>query len=697
MKKIYAVLVGLLLGSTSVVKAAPDYVLGEDTLQLEGLRVNHIYDFCNKAVDGEPLGEITYVDAGFSINKQGCVQFTTTGITNIFAFYGGNALQFRDGWGLYNCGSGGRAFAIGDLQKDQYVVIQNLDAQGRGLICDLVNTENAKDVSDSIHQVQTDAGKTPDNFFYFQMLENGRLDVSVGRGCCLVAAAILGDANAPEFITSPVLKLQEVYYEERLVGVTEGSSSYGSEVETYYSIDGSCPIYGDTIWVTEKTEDGRDTLVYGGFEPKPVDVDGTLYWGENLYDGSPITIDNSMPEIMDINGNVTVKAVTINKVSGLMSEVTSVPFNVGVVTLNAPTFTLVGVDDIYRDYTVNWTNNTLVGEPVSITVYANDEQEEITDVQLGQTIRVSSRISAVVQCAGYDDGTATLEELDQEGNPLYKKNDVASGLHNWDFLNLPDSVIQGIEGKIIDYGWYIDEATQDTVILSADDVINNPPSFEFTTEYKKLGWVGYDAGNSRATIEVLFDTIVQPVYDEDGVTIIGDTTIVTAYNAEDKTGLFHDGLIVDCPPNAKNNGTILMYTPKQGEEVGTLGLYFMSKGSITVPNVQYGEYVMFGFGKGGSNYITTTSTTCDMVSDTSGSFTKSIGAVTFVQYIDVFTADLLPDGIDSITDENSKDAIYVNVYSIDGRLVKSKVHVNDALNGLQKGIYIMNGKKYLVR
>ena len=181
------------------------------------------------------------------------------------------------------------------------------------------------------------------------------------------------------------------------------------------------------------------------------------------------------------------------------------------------------------------------------------------------------------------------------------------------------------------------------------------------------------------------------------MTIIGDTTIVTAYNAEDKTGLFHDGLIVDCPPNAKNNGTILMYTPKQGEEVGTLGLYLMSKGSITVPNVQYGEYVMFGFGKGGSNYITTTSTTCDMVSDTSGSFTKSIGASTFVQYIDIFTADLLPDGIDSITDENSKDAIYVNVYSIDGRLVKSKVHVNDALNGLQKGIYIMNGKKYLVR
>lgn len=696
MRKIYAALVGLLFCSASAVKAVPSYILGEDTLQLEGMRVNHIYDFCNKAVDGNPLGEITYVDAGFSINKQGCVQFTTTGITNIYAFYGGNALQFRDSWGLYNYGSGERAFAIGDLQKDQFVVVQNLDAQGRGLILNLVNTENAVNVSDSIHQVQTDAGKTADNFFYFKMLENGRLDLSVGRGCCLVAAAILGDANAPEFITSPSLKLQEVYYEERLIGVTEGSSSYGSEVETYYSIDGTNPIYGDTIWVTEKTEAGTDTLVYGGFEPKPVEIDGQLFWGENMYDGSPIAIDNSNPEIMDANGNVTVKAVTINKANGLMSEVTSVPFNVGVVTLNAPTFTLVGVDDIYRDYKVDWVSNTLVGETASITVYVNDDQEEMTDVTPGTTLRVSSRIAAVVQCPGYDDGNAVLEDLAQEGNALYKKYDVASDSHTWDFLNLPDSVIAAVEGTVIDYGWYVDEAG-DTIILSADDVVNNPPSFDFTTEYKKLGWVGYDAGNSRATIEVLFDSIVQPVYGEDGVTVVGDTTIVTAYNAEDKSGLFHDGLIVDCPPNAKNNGTILMYTPKQGEEVGTLGLYLMSKGNITVPNVAYGEYVMFGLGTGGSNYITNTSTTCDMVGDTSGSFTKAIGASTFVQYIDVFTADQLPDGIDSITDENSKDAIYVNVYSIDGRLVKSNVHVNDALNGLQKGIYIMNGKKYLVK
>lgn len=697
MKKIYATIVGLLLCATSAVKAAPSYILGEDTLQLEGMRVNHIYDFCNKAVDGNPLGEITYVDAGFSINKQGCVQFTTTGITNIYAFYGGNALQFRDSWGLYNYGSGERAFAIGDLQKDQFVVVQNLDAQGRGLILNLVNTTNAVNVSDSIHQVQTDAGKTPDDFFYFKMLDNGRLDLSVGRGCCLVAVAVLGDANAPEFITSPVLKLQEVYYEQRLIGITEGSSSYGSEVETYYSVDGSFPIFGDTIWVAEKTESGADTLVYGGFEPKPVDIDGSMYWGENLYDGSPVAIDNTVPEIMDADGNVTVKAVTINKTTGLMSEVTSVPFNVGVITLNAPTFTLVGVDDVYRDYRIDWTSNTLVGETASLTVYANDEQEEFTDVTPGTTLRVNSRIAAVVQCPGYDDGSAVMEELDQEGNALYKKGNVASGTHNWDFLNLPDSVIQAIEGKIIDYGWYVDEETGDTVKLSADDVVNNPPSFEFTIEYKNMGWVGYDAGNSRATIEVIFDSIVQPLYAEDGVTVIGDTTIVTAYNAEDKSGLFHDGLIVDCPPNAKNNGTILMYTPKQGEEVGTLGLYLMSKANITVPNVQYGEYVMFGLGTGGSNYITTTSTTCDMVSDTSGSFTKGIGAITFVQFIDVYTADLLPDGIDSITDENSKDAIYVNVYSIDGRLVKSKVHANDALNGLQKGIYIMNGKKYLVR
>jgi hypothetical protein len=39
----------------------------------------------------------------------------------------------------------------------------------------------------------------------------------------------------------------------------------------------------------------------------------------------------------------------------------------------------------------------------------------------------------------------------------------------------------------------------------------------------------------------------------------------------------------------------------------------------------------------------------------------------------------------------------VNVYSLDGRVVKKATNSSDALNGLDKGVYIYGGKKYLKR
>jgi alpha-amylase len=39
----------------------------------------------------------------------------------------------------------------------------------------------------------------------------------------------------------------------------------------------------------------------------------------------------------------------------------------------------------------------------------------------------------------------------------------------------------------------------------------------------------------------------------------------------------------------------------------------------------------------------------------------------------------------------------VNVYSLDGRVVKKATNSSDALNGLDKGVYIFGGKKYLKR
>ena len=39
----------------------------------------------------------------------------------------------------------------------------------------------------------------------------------------------------------------------------------------------------------------------------------------------------------------------------------------------------------------------------------------------------------------------------------------------------------------------------------------------------------------------------------------------------------------------------------------------------------------------------------------------------------------------------------VNIYSIDGRLVRSKVPVSEALSGLNKGIYIINSNKVVIK
>jgi alpha-amylase len=39
----------------------------------------------------------------------------------------------------------------------------------------------------------------------------------------------------------------------------------------------------------------------------------------------------------------------------------------------------------------------------------------------------------------------------------------------------------------------------------------------------------------------------------------------------------------------------------------------------------------------------------------------------------------------------------VKVYTLDGRLIRSVQNGTDAINGLKKGVYIVNGKKVVVK
>jgi hypothetical protein len=77
-----------------------------------------------------------------------------------------------------------------------------------------------------------------------------------------------------------------------------------------------------------------------------------------------------------------------------------------------------------------------------------------------------------------------------------------------------------------------------------------------------------------------------------------------------------------------------------------------------------------------------------------GMFSKTLSAGTHVLNINVYTSENLPDAIEKVV---GNKANYANVYSIDGRMVRNNANVGTALNGLEKGIYIMNGKKYLVK
>lgn len=67
--------------------------------------------------------------------------------------------------------------------------------------------------------------------------------------------------------------------------------------------------------------------------------------------------------------------------------------------------------------------------------------------------------------------------------------------------------------------------------------------------------------------------------------------------------------------------------------------------------------------------------------------------------LDYFTMQVTTRTVDGISDvraerEEAQTARRGNIYSLDGRLVREHA---DGLDGLGKGIYIMNGRKYVVR
>ena len=133
--------------------------------------------------------------------------------------------------------------------------------------------------------------------------------------------------------------------------------------------------------------------------------------------------------------------------------------------------------------------------------------------------------------------------------------------------------------------------------------------------------------------------------------------------------------------------------------IGSLGLYCMARPTLTFDRevAEYGDFVLVYQGAGGSNYTNNRwPSVHEVPADQLLSFQLNSGGI-HLFYIDVYTSDKPEDYEDPYVTEISNvaapKALTGNIYSMDGRIIRR----NADTNGLQRGMYILNGKKYLVK
>ena len=375
---------------------------------------------------------------------------------------------------------------------------------------------------------------------------------------------------------------------------------------------------------------------------------------------------------VDGDGYVTIAAASVSA-NGGFSEIVTLQLAVGEVQLNAPALSLIAFNDNVRTYKLGWTNNTLCGENYRFIVEVDGENEyEYEADGIGQTFDARESIKATVRVDGYTDGINEMDDLDLEGQQVSKvtMGNNQSEEHNWDFQNVSQEVLDMINGKIPDHYVLYDEndsiiATYTVEQVENGDYPDDVDPDKLSAVQKYFGWDGADSRNNARH----WRTWIPEYYvGEDGVAT--DSIISTAY-AQDETGLL-DGLVVD---NAHASYSTMAFFNNGS------GIFFMSKGTVQVNNVKYGEYVAVTING---------NTTITRNDNVDGVFTFDVPNSGYLHNIDVYTYDDLPDSINQIEVAKS---INGNVYTIDGRIVRR----NASLNGLQKGIYIIDGKKTVIR
>ena len=418
-------------------------------------------------------------------------------------------------------------------------------------------------------------------------------------------------------------------------------------------------------------------------------------YGTNLFNPEDGSIDVYASDDEDGDGFVEIQAATVSE-TGMFSDIVTIRISVGEITLNAPTLTLTGIDGVDRTYTVSWTNNTLCGEDWQIYVTGDDEEIAIDyDINtIGEPITVRKNVKAIVRVEGYLDGVTEIAEVLEPGVKFFRKDaeKAETGAHDWDFVLTDPETKALLKGMAIDYCYL--ESDPDTHYSAeeyeAGESVNHVDLSNAVPVYIQSGWT-WDGGRGRATLDVaqyqdeVDAEVWHPLDEAVDKNDNGFGYVKALYNP------FVNGLSVSCPPNSKNASCILQYVDKDD-----LGIYFMSRPTLTFSReaAQYGEYVLVYQGAGGSNYTNSRWPSLYSVpADALLSFQLNSGGI-HVFYIDVYTKENLEEdpyvvGIGNVKAEKTSKL----VYSIDGRIVNR----NGQINGLQKGLYIINGHKVMVK
>lgn len=716
MKKIYLLAASLL--TCLSVSAQGTMTEENEVLSQMGYRLEKDVNWYEGTLNGTPFYADDYVygsgadalsykayEPEIKLNKYAINQCTNENMEWFYLQLTGNGIVCTPGAkGLYST-KNERWIALSDLRANQIIAldISNQDAAqfvpnstecsgNTGWADTMTDPLQVFEITDSIHALQELAGGegTADTYRYFRVNPdnhttegwmyakfNGKTATSIWR------MQIWSDSNDAEVVSAPVYSMKGVDLTARWIRIKDGVSTFNNPVKTYYTKDGSEPLYLEDTEEVDHYEpiidpETGDTI---GQEPvyKKIAIQYEGEWGDYLYptelgEDAYVTIDESDDE--DGDGWVTLKSRSVTD-GGVFSELTEQAYEVGTIVLNAPTLALTGMDGTDRNYVIGWTSNTLCGEEASISVDIDGDTYE-DYYHIGDVVTANETLAVTVSSEGYESSTTSIT-VEQAGTEFFEKGNAV-----WDFVNLSEEQNQKVSGTYIIGAIKVmteeGEEKADTVWYTREEYLAGETPDDVEEVYGWFGWDGLDSRQAGRHWQTLL---------KDSTFVTGsegqDSLVYTFTYAEDQTGIFHDGFVYEnsiggAYPN--NYSSTALFTNDPSDTSVSHGLYNNTNHAyITVPNVRLGEYVM---------YTLSTGSVCEPAQATESEdgtttygYRKDIGKNVYLWNVTVYTTSELPDVIDNVAARRGVTG--KAIYNLSGQQV----------NAGFKGIVIREGKKYL--